>query len=88
MSLRFEADPECQADLREIQALATSSKALKLQTARKCSENTKSGGWGKQMKSNSLLTSKDGVTERCWNWQEPTLELLQTFRHKAVGKRP
>ncbi|CAE7210536.1 tri1 [Symbiodinium pilosum] len=48
-----EADPESQyaADLRDIQALATSS--------------------------------KEGATERCWNWHEPTLDLLQTFRARG-----
>ncbi|CAE7711096.1 tri1 [Symbiodinium sp. CCMP2592] len=50
---RLAEDPECHssADLREIQALATSS--------------------------------KEGPMERCWNWQEPSLELLQTFRARG-----
>ncbi|CAE7949732.1 tri1 [Symbiodinium sp. KB8] len=50
---RLAEDPECQssADLREIQALATSN--------------------------------KEGPMERCWNWQEPSLELLQTFRARG-----
>ncbi|CAE7222529.1 tri1 [Symbiodinium sp. CCMP2456] len=50
---RLAEDPEGQssADLREIQALATSN--------------------------------KEGPMERCWNWQEPSLELLQTFRARG-----